>query len=346
MNQKRKTLLRAAVSLREQYIARWHERRSRWVPDVKAEVRPFSQRMLRQERLFRMALGRGSELATEILRHRYIRALEDVRSVIDSQYRQFGQRDTPAPSPRDLFEELVAAEQEFGRIEFNARKQRISVTTEPIQLEGIHLGRFRIDLFLDCIERKDPLLWFRVEAMDPNPAASNADVTHPHVNDCQLCAGDAIHPIEHALQDGRISEFFALVRSVLTNYNAESPYVALSEWEGHACHDCGYTTNDECAYYCEGCEEIFCDECIRSCEICGTTLCRECMHQSEISDAWACESCAAQCNGCSLWCTTDELTNGLCEHCLDQQDHEETTHETDSDTEDDSRETTSAAAGE
>ena len=56
---------------------------------------------------------------------------------------------------------------------------------------------------------------YRVVALDPHPAGSDESVTHPHVRDEQLCAGDAAAAIRSALAGGRICDFFLLVRSVL-----------------------------------------------------------------------------------------------------------------------------------
>ena len=106
---------------------------------------------------------------------------------------------------------------------------------------------------------------FLIEALDPHPATESEGVTHPHVRDEMLCTGEASSSISAALEAGRIADFFLIVRSVLTTYNPESPYVSLDNWNGEPCVDCGYYLNDDNRYFCEECEEHFCDECMSGC---------------------------------------------------------------------------------
>src|SRR5690606_20967014 len=107
------------------------------------------------------------------------------------------------------------------------RAGRLSVTTEPITLEGVYLGPFRIELDVDDLAAGE-CADYRVIALEPNPAASNCDVTHPHIQDEQLCEGEGRPLIRRALGEGRILDFFEFVASVLRAYNPESPYVSLS----------------------------------------------------------------------------------------------------------------------
>jgi hypothetical protein len=46
---------------------------------------------------------------------------------------------------------------------------------------------------------------FSIIALEPNPAAGRPDVTHPHVIEKRLCAGDAVNPIRTALESGRLA---------------------------------------------------------------------------------------------------------------------------------------------
>ena len=55
-------------------------------------------------------------------------------------------------------------------------------------------------------------------ALDPSPAASNSETTHPHVQTNQLCEGDGRSAIRHAMREGRLLDFFVLVRQILQTY--------------------------------------------------------------------------------------------------------------------------------
>lgn len=52
-----------------------------------------------------------------------------------------------------LVDELDGLEKEFGEIEFDASKNNISVVTEPITLEDIYLGEFKIQLELNKLDQ-------------------------------------------------------------------------------------------------------------------------------------------------------------------------------------------------
>ncbi len=322
-------LIHAAVWLRDEYVSRAEEERARVPSGFEVAVRPCVEQTIRTEHLLEKACARSFAGAARRLTQRYVRAQEDLLSAVEWHLKQAKQEIPQPPTVRALVEELLACQDEFGAVEICRAEDRVSIQSEPIVLDGVPLGRFRIDLAPGEIPSGSPLEWFRVKALDPNPSAPNENVPHPHVDGDHLCTGDGSTTVHAALIAGRLNDFFVLIRSILQTYNPDSPYVALEDWDGRPCCDCGYTTNEEGAYYCEGCEETYCDECIRSCENCGTTLCRECLRRSEISEVWVCENCAGQCDDCSRWCTTEELTDGLCEHCQETQDHKETSHETD-----------------
>ena len=338
---------RAALWMHDLYVKKKREEQVGAISGLETAIRPYLDQALRHEQLAQKALARGFQFATKRLTSRYLRTLEDVTSALDWHTKQARQEIPAPPSLPTLLEEIAACEDEFDVLDVCRDDQRVSVTTESIMLEGVPLGRFRIDLLPSNMPDKDPLDWFRIEALDPNPSAPNENVPHPHVDGDHLCTGDGSTAIHGALIAGRLSEFFVLVRSILRTYNPESPYVSIEDWDGRPCEDCGYTASEDNAFYCEGCENTFCDECVRSCETCDVTLCRGCLHRSEISGVWVCESCAGQCAGCSRWCTTEEMTDGLCENCQETQNDEETSHETDSETEDETHQAQSAAiAGE
>ena len=92
----------------------------------------------------------------------------------------------------DVYRDLVTLSEEFEELDFDSKACRLSVTTEPIVLEGVFLGPFEIQLQWARVSNGGELA-YRVIAKDPHPAESRENVTHPHVMDEILCEGDGKH---------------------------------------------------------------------------------------------------------------------------------------------------------
>lgn len=226
----------------------------------------------------------------------------------------------PLPSLRSMCEELHELELEFDEVRFDREHGSLSAATEPIELEGTALGRFELHLLLEPLAKgggRNPL---RVIALDPNPAASNEAATHPHVSDEVLCAGYAACAMQAALNDGRICDFFLLVRSVLCTHNAVSAYVSLDNWNGRPCHECGRTVDEDDILWCEGCEEGFCDDCFSYCTSCDTSRCHTCLGSCVPCKETCCESCLGPCGRCGEVCCPGCLEDGLCPNCKEEQE--------------------------
>jgi len=213
-----------------------------------------------------------------------------------------------SPSLRDIYLDLKQAEDEFGELAYDLKEQTLSVTTEVIELEGVYLGPFEIRLDIRRLgeARGTP---YEIEALDPHPATSNEAVTHPHVSDGRLCAGDGGAAIQAALAAGRIFDFFSLVQAVLTNYNPQSPYVSLDEWGGIACHECGYAASQDDVYWCSVCENDFCQDCSSYCSRCNETVCRTCLETCSVCEESVCPGCLDTCPRCG---------RELCRTCLEE----------------------------
>jgi hypothetical protein len=139
----------------------------------------------------------------------------------------------------------------------------------------------------------------------------NEAITHPHVDDECLCEGDARVPIRHALQQGRLFDFFTIVASVLRTYNASSPYVALEDWEGQRCADCGDSFLEDELSNCQNCSTAVCGDCYTVCESCNDVCCSEC-HTS-------CDGCIeAHCLSCMQ--SSSHINQSLCPACLAKQE--------------------------
>jgi len=213
------------------------------------------------------------------------------------------------PNVRDVLEELLQAEEEFEHLRYDPEDGVLAVTTDPIELEGMYLGDFEIRLRIEALGDSQHGTPYRVVALDPQPSARNDAVTHPHVSEDRLCAGDAAAAVDAALASGRICDFLLLVRSVLTTYNSESAYVRLEDWAGAACSDCGATIGGDDTYYCTSCDAEFCSECTSSCARCDETTCLGCLSSCPVCGDSVCPACMDRCPECR---------EPLCCHCREE----------------------------
>ena len=166
-------------------------------------------------------------------------------------------------------------------------EHELSVTTDRIVLEGVFLGPFEIRLDWQRSASSSP---YRVVALDPNPAAKSDDITHPHVQDEQLCEGDGRTAIRAALAECRLYDFFLLVSQLLHTYGRGSAYVELGDWDGVPCEDCGDSVDEDDRYYCDRCDATLCGECSVSCHGCGDAFCSGCLGPCA---ACGCEYCSS-----------------------------------------------------
>ena len=233
-------------------------------------------------------------------------------------------RQKEVPNLSGVVEELKAVQDEFDDVAFNAEERALCVVTEPITLEDIYLGRFRILLDLDRLGELYQKVPYYIVAIEPHPAANDEAITHPHVSNEVLCEGDGGAAIRAALEEGRLSDFFSMVRSILTTYNPDSPYVPLADWDGVACYDCGYVMDSESSYSCSYCGNAVCDNCSRVCANCGEIVCGECVSHCEVCDRSLCPECAkTKCSECESVCCESCISDGLCPECKEQKENED-----------------------
>ncbi|MBY0528009.1 MAG: hypothetical protein K2R98_31720 [Gemmataceae bacterium] len=227
-----------------------------------------------------------------------------------------------APDATALLAELRQLQDEFGNLEVNLRTQTITVTTEAITLEDVSLGPFAVHFSWCHLDLTEPIQSFEVLALEPHPASTNDQVTHPHVRNGKLCPGDATAPLRKAVEQGRLADAFCLIRSVLSHYNSASPHVALSAWESEECHDCGRGMRLEEQCYCSECDYEFCTDCtgvcatcdadrchgcLTLCSLCGLRLCGRCCRTSAFSGRECCAKCLRTCGSCGARVASDEL---------------------------------------
>ena len=242
------------------------------------------------------------------------------------------EQSAPVPPLRLLYDELASLTLEFEEVQIELRERRISVYTLPIVLDDMDLGPFEIRLNLREIGERAA---YEVIAVDPRSSSSGHP--HPHVSGTSLCEGDGGRSLSRALDEGRISEFFVIVRQILETYNADSAYERLDSWHGVSCSACGDSTSDDDRGTCEGCDCDLCGDCCRNCHSCSNTLCYDCAHSCEGCDTDHCRSCLKPCIDCHESFCEACLTDRRCASCL-----ESTTTEGDEDVEDVSSESPDA----
>ena len=142
--------------------------------------------------------------------------------------------------------------------------------------------------------------------------------------DEQLCEGESHVAIREAMTQGRLLDFFTLVANGLRSYNADSPFVAIDQWFGGRCADCGYGMDDEEGYTCDKCQASICNECEVTCNGCENNCCSECVTTCDGCDDSYCRSCLSPCLECHRhFCSHCLLENERCSNCHDQQSHAE-----------------------
>jgi len=264
----------------------------------------------------RLELCRHHHLALAGLkvREELVDLLRYLPSEVDSLSRQIPSEVTVL-SVGEIVQELQHLEDEFEDWRYEAADKTLAVVTDSIVLEEMNFGSFEIHLVLDNLGRSSRHGTYKVVALDPHRAASNEAVTHPHVSDQHLCEGEASTPIHAALAEGRIGDFFSLVRCVLTTYNPSSPYVAIENWDGTACHDCGYIAGEDDRHYCDSCNHDYCDECFSYCRSCDESYCRSCLEECPACEEPVCSHCLKRCNDCGKPCCESCLEEGVCPDC-------------------------------
>lgn len=218
----------------------------------------------------------------------------------------------------ELWRELQFLEAEYEEVECDLKEMEVRVTTPSIEIEGIDLGRFQIILEWNHLGSSH---CYRIKALDPNPATSNEDMVHPHVNNEVLCEGSGAASIKEALQQGRLFDFFLIVQQILLTYNPDSAYLKISLWSGQNCQSCSTLMDEDEATSCPCCGDQICRECSGYCENCTDTMCQGCVKACPHCDNYFCTHCMIHCSACMADGCDACLSDGLCSNC---QPNEET----------------------
>jgi len=280
------------------------------------------RRIIGVARSAQLADYRGWHYAGRHREEQLLHEIDDLQTDLGRVTDQLRRRLAPQniPTPAELYRDLVALESEFEAVQCERDEHLIAVTTRPIELEGIDLGRFQIRLNW---RRRQEGHSYVVVALDPNPAQSNDSITHPHVSDETLCEGDGRRAIHAALAAGRLHDFFTIVDRLLNTYASGRAYVELDNWSGIPCHDCGGSVSEDDRYLCNRCEETLCPDCSTYCRQCDQVSCSGCSSACQLCDKPTCSSCLDRCCSCGSLVCSDCFTQNLCTQCHETQSDEE-----------------------
>jgi hypothetical protein len=295
--------------------------------------------------------GRAAESLRDDLAYHLGRLAEEARAAADRL-----RRPRPAP-PRigDVLGELRQLAEEFDDVRLDARAGAVSAVVGPVTLGDVGLGRFRLSLDVGGLGPCCGAGCVRAEALDPNPASCDRTVTHPHVRDGRVCAGEGEQAAAAALREGRIFDAFAVLRGVLMHYAEDSPYVRLDAWDGSSCDACGTTVPSGDTYFCGGChsdvcdgcssvcrccEDVRCDGCLDPCPACRRRCCSACREATGPDDREVCPDCRKKCPDCEEEFVKDELhaESGLCDECREKRAQDDRDEQADQDDQDEQAE--------
>jgi hypothetical protein len=317
MSTDRAQLVRTALAVRRQL-----ERRPS--PPALSELPTAAlARCQRQLTFVTVAERRGWPAAARSCRERLRWSLQELRRQVDASLEECKAPATATiSSVRDVYEDLVALNLEFEEVAIHSKERLLAVTTEPVELDGVWLGRF--SLVLEWERLHEGAGCYEVIALDPQPAASDSSVTHPHVRDGSLCEGDAWRAIRAALGAGRLLDFFTIVARTLSTYNPGSAYASVDHWAGVSCSDCGAVTDEDDRGACESCECDVCSDCSTGCNGCSRFLCGQCTGSCPACGDSYCAGCLVKCSACQEEFCGECLNDQICNKCGEAVDQEAT----------------------
>jgi hypothetical protein len=316
-----KELVKTAIRVQQAFVKL---RNARWLVLLNslASLARYLKDLSLESKKLGISLTHNWFAAAQRCSTRISRSLDDLTYSLPGAKQLLSNRQKEVPKLSLLVAELEQLKQEFGNIDHDSEHNSISVVTEPITLDDVYLGPFKIELHLDKLKdlyQDSPHFCI---ALDPHPAATSEEVTHPHVSSEKLCEGEGAAAIRAALEEGRLCDFFTMIRSILNTYSPDSPYIALHDWDGEPCYDCGYVINSENSYYCGFCDHGYCEECSSYCRLCDETVCLGCAGQCPHCEEMVCPNCISRCAECDGLCCKECLEENLCPNCKQEMENE------------------------
>jgi hypothetical protein len=317
--------LKAANAIHHSLTRAGRTSRTRLPADTWLACQRLQQLQLRAESLQTFPLA-AARLRRELQAARLRLASELQNSATDTSSRRGSLSHVPVvPDERDIFRDLMALDAEFVSTAVCLQQKTVSVDTDDIVLEDICLGPFRITLHWNDIGQH--VRSYRVTALAPQPSAVCASWVHPHVDGELLCAGDGKLAIETALTQGRIGDFFIMVRQILQTYSPGNAYAPLSDWWGRLCSGCADVVREHDLQTCELCGADVCRDCTNTCTGCDAVLCSDCTLACAQCEEETCSGCLTACDGCSQQLCERCLDHGECDDCRSAEADEDEDHE-------------------
>ncbi len=174
-----KNLVRTADKIQEALIKLKH---SRYL-ELMRQLTSFAgklQELTAESRKMGASLVKGWFSAAERCCKSVSRLLNDIPYSVSKIQQLTDAPQKEIPKLSSLVDELNQVQQEFGSLELDNAESTISVITEPITLDDVYLGPFRIQLELKKFSELCTASPYYVIALSPNPAATDETVTHPH----------------------------------------------------------------------------------------------------------------------------------------------------------------------
>jgi hypothetical protein len=207
-----------------------------------------------------------------------------------------------------IVSELIALMENFNGINFS--NDTLTVEMGPFIIKDVNFGNFQVKLHVTECYRISYNICAHAYAVTPNYSPGDSECTHPHVRNGDVCIGNGATPLNNAATEGRLQDYFEIVRSVLSTYNDADPYMKIIAWTGKRCRSCNrhYEPEDRNNLKCTICKIQYCSYCTRQCcsaseltcfscvpnnfkcKYCGASLCAECLKICERCNKRLCNS--------------------------------------------------------
>ena len=188
----------------------------------------------------------------------------------------------------EIYQDLVALEHQWPTA-YDLAAKRLSVCVGPIVIQGLDLGRFRIDFNYERMPDR-----YTIIPLEINEAQS-LEHPHPHMQNTRLCEGEATSMLASALNDGRILDCVEVIERTLNTYQQSAAYKPLG-YNIPMCSICMKRIKGP--VNCTNCHSLICAECAPTAIItcgCGTKICTNCQ-----KGCLCCSSATCGKNSCAL----------------------------------------------
>ena len=163
---------KVALEIRDRLLMRERARQQEAIP----RLEPLKESMAHIQRInIRLAKCHQNGLfgAAKRVRQNAMGALRDLRREVDLLTSQMNVESPVLPTAQEIIADLDQIEQEFPSWRCEGNQNNLIIVTDPIELEGVYLGRFEIQLDVNDIGNPSSQQPFSIVALAPNPAPSN-----------------------------------------------------------------------------------------------------------------------------------------------------------------------------